>query len=99
MGLALAYAFDLRRMQGVDLAPALLVALLQHPTGQIEWSLEDRFEVILAGDSPVSIAICLRVHRFVRSAMMRATVVLGTRERSLCGREDRSTMPAWPSAL
>lgn len=56
MRLAFADALHLRRMQGVDLAPALALPLLKHAPGQIERSLEDGLEVVLAGDLARDIA-------------------------------------------
>jgi len=37
-------------MQGIDLAPALPLALLQHAPGQVERAPEDGFEILFAGD-------------------------------------------------
>ena len=46
----LADAFNLGRMQAVDLAPALSLALLQHAPGQVERPPEDRLEILFARD-------------------------------------------------
>jgi hypothetical protein len=54
MGLAFADAFDLRRVKGIDLRPALTLLLLAHAPRQRQQLCERRFEpavtVDLAGD-------------------------------------------------
>src|SRR5271156_1455242 len=50
MRLALADAFDLGRMQRIDLPPAPMLALLAHPARQHERMGEDALQVDLAPD-------------------------------------------------
>ena len=50
MGLAFADAFDLGRMQRIDLPFALMLALLAHPAGQHERMGEDALQFSLALD-------------------------------------------------
>lgn len=50
MRLALADAFDLGSMQGVDLAAALMLALLAHPLSQPEVGREDALQFGLVTD-------------------------------------------------
>ena len=48
--LDMADARHLRRVQGVDLGTALALLLLEPPSGQMELALEDRLQVLFAGD-------------------------------------------------
>ena len=50
MGLALADAFDLGRVQRIDLASALMLALLAHPAGEHQRMGEDALQFSLALD-------------------------------------------------
>ena len=50
MGLALADAFDLRRVQRIDLLSALMLALLAHPAGEHQRMGEDALQLSLALD-------------------------------------------------
>ncbi len=50
MPLSLADAFDLRRMQAVDLPSPLVLPLLKHPAGDVEGLAEDVLQLVLACD-------------------------------------------------
>ena len=50
MHLALANAFDLGGVQGIDPAPALMLALLAHALGQPEVGCEDTLQLQFAAD-------------------------------------------------
>src|SRR5437773_7165071 len=50
MGLAFADAFDLRRVKGIDLRPALTLLLLAHAPRQRQQLCERRFEPAVALD-------------------------------------------------
>jgi len=50
MRLALADAFDLGRVNEIDLAPALMLALLAHPAGEHQRMGEDALQFSLALD-------------------------------------------------
>ena len=56
MRLALADAFDLGRVQRVDLAAALVLALLAHPAGQHQRHGEDALEPLVAPDAAADVA-------------------------------------------
>ena len=56
MRLALADAFDLRRVQGIDLAAALAALLFQHAAGQEQRSSEGLLAAVVAGDVPLDVA-------------------------------------------
>ena len=56
MRLALANAFDLRRMQAVDLLASLILPLFQHPARQMQGPPKDRVQLIVTGDPPGDVA-------------------------------------------
>ena len=56
MGLALADAFDFRRVQGIDLGPALALLLLAHPPRQHQQLCERRFEPAVTLDLATDVA-------------------------------------------
>src|SRR6202167_3180946 len=56
MGLALADAFDLGRVQRIDLFSALMLALLAHPAGEHERMGEDALQLSLALDPAHDVA-------------------------------------------
>jgi hypothetical protein len=56
MGLALADALDLWRMQGIDLLSALMLALLTHPAGEHERMGEDALQRGVALDLAYDVA-------------------------------------------
>jgi len=54
--LALADAFDLRSMQAIDLAAALITVLLEHLGGQVQRPEEGRLKVVFTGDLSADVA-------------------------------------------
>src|SRR5579862_4742554 len=56
MRLALADAFDLGGMQGIDLAAALVTILFQHAAGQVQGRHEERAERVVAGGLAANVA-------------------------------------------
>jgi hypothetical protein len=56
MSLALADAFDFRRMQGIDLGPALALLLFAHAPCQQQQLCERRFEPAIALDLAADVA-------------------------------------------
>src|ERR1700728_2935161 len=56
MCLALANAFNFRRVQGIDLGSALTLILLQHAPREAQRLREDVFEVGVAIDAPPDVA-------------------------------------------
>src|SRR5260221_7681888 len=54
--LALADAFHFRCVEAVDLLASLVLPLLDHPRGQMQWLPEDVTELVVAGDPPADVA-------------------------------------------
>lgn len=57
MRLALADAFDLGRVQDVDFPAPLLLALLAHAFGEIEWAAENVVQRLAALDPARDVAL------------------------------------------
>jgi hypothetical protein len=53
---ALGYAFDPRRVQGIDFLAALPLLLMTHRLGQQQWLSESRLPVRIAGDLAPDVA-------------------------------------------